>query len=115
VQAGLVLSKSEVIYFKHNDAADLERILQEIAARDAKTKKKLNRRFIVVEGLYLNYGDQCPLKKIVELKNQYKFRLIMDDSMGFGVLGKTGRGTPEHFNIPVCICVCMSVTRGVMF
>lgn len=41
------------------------------------------------------------MDKIIELKNKYRFRVIMDDSFGIGVLGKTGRGTCEHFGIPV--------------
>ena len=46
--------------------------------------------------------DIAPLPKIMELKEKYCFRIIMDDSYGIGVLGKTGRGTCEHFGIPVC-------------
>jgi len=62
---------------------------------------KLNRRFIVVEGIYQNHGDICPLNVVVELKNRYKYRLILDDTFGVGVLGATGKGTHEHFNVPV--------------
>jgi len=54
-----------------------------------------------VEGVYLNYGDICPLPKIMELKDKYKYRLIMDDGCGIGSIGKTGRGTCEYYDIPI--------------
>lgn len=46
-------------------------------------------------------ADIAPLPKIMELKEKYCFRIIMDDSYGIGVLGKSGRGTCEHYGIPV--------------
>jgi serine palmitoyltransferase len=91
--------------------ADLERVLQKVKAADQKNpKKKLNRRFIVIEGLYANYGDIAPLPKIMELKNKYYFRLIMDDSFGIGAIGKTGRGTCEHFGVAVRLHPCSKLT-----
>jgi serine palmitoyltransferase len=66
---------------------------------DKKARRKLFRRFVVTEGLFRNSGDICPLPDILELCEKYKFRLILDDSYGFGVLGHTGRGTPEHFSV----------------
>lgn len=52
------LSLPQVRWFKHNDVADLERVLQEVKREDASLRKPLNRRFIVVEGLYSNYGAE---------------------------------------------------------
>jgi serine palmitoyltransferase len=43
-----------------------------------------------------------PLDELVRLKEEYKFRVLVDESNSIGVLGKTGRGISEHFNIPVC-------------
>lgn len=74
---------------------DLERILKSIVNR----KEKLTRRFIAIEGVYHNIGDIANLPKIVELKEKYKFRLFMDDSLGIGIIGKTGRGTCDYYNI----------------
>ena len=62
-------------------------------------RKPLNRRFIVVEGIYKASGDLAPLDKIVELKRKYKFRLVVDESFAFGVLGDSGRGACEHFGL----------------
>jgi hypothetical protein len=56
----------------------------------------------VVEGIYLNTGDMCPLEKMVELKRRYKLRLFIDESISFGTLGDHGRGITEHKNISVC-------------
>eukprot|EP00898_Chlorokybus_atmophyticus_P005627 jgi/Chlat1/6065/Chrsp4S06339 len=101
IQNGLTLSRSTVRWFKHNDMADLERQLQRVIDNDIKHPKALNRRFIVVEGIYQNRGDLAPLASIVALKENYKFRVMVDESYSFGVLGPTGRGATEHWGIPV--------------
>lgn len=96
ISAGIILSRSNVRYFKHNDVKDLERILQETMP---KSKKELVRKFVVIEALYYNYGDIAPLKEIMALKNKYFFRIIMDETHSIGVLGKTGRGLCEHTGV----------------
>jgi len=101
IQTGLKLSRSTVKWFEHNNMQDLERILEAERQTDLKTKRPLTRRFIIVEGVYYNYGDVAPLDKIMELKRKYFYRIILDDSYGVGVLGKTGRGTCEHFGVDV--------------
>jgi serine palmitoyltransferase len=45
-----------------------------------------------------------PLDTVVRLKEKYLFRVLVDESNSIGVLGKTGRGLSEHFNIPVHHC-----------
>lgn len=60
-----------------------------------KHPSKLVRKFLVVEGLYYNHGDMCPLKEIMALKDKYKFRLVLDESHSIGTLGATGRGLTE--------------------
>lgn len=62
-------------------------------------RKPLNRRFIVVEGIYQYLGDIAQLDKIYELKEKYKYRLMVDESIAFGVLGENGRGACEHFGL----------------
>lgn len=101
IQNGLMLSRSTVKYFKHNDMASLRKILEGVKQQDQKAPKALNRRFIVVEGIYQNSGRLAPLDEILKLKEQYQFRLIVDESNTLGVIGGTGRGVSEHFNIPV--------------
>eukprot|EP01112_Ceratiomyxa_fruticulosa_P022903 TRINITY_DN853_c0_g2_i1.p1 TRINITY_DN853_c0_g2~~TRINITY_DN853_c0_g2_i1.p1 ORF type:complete len:490 (+),score=114.46 TRINITY_DN853_c0_g2_i1:95-1564(+) len=98
IQIGVTLSRSRVYYFKHNDIEDLERILAETMPKKG---DKLVRKFVVVEGLYYNYGDVCPLPQIMALKDKYLFRLILDESHSIGVLGKHGKGVTEHFGIDI--------------
>ncbi|KAG0305636.1 serine palmitoyltransferase component, partial [Dissophora globulifera] len=100
VQKGTQISRSNIKWFKHNDMEDLERILQSIQKETTSKKRPLTRRFIVTEGLFQNYGDIAPLDKIMELKHKYKYRVILDESCSFGVMGKTGRGLTEVYNIP---------------
>jgi serine palmitoyltransferase len=103
IQKGIQASRSKVVYFKHNDMEDLERVLklQQVEDRKNPKKAKVTRRFMVIEGLYMNYGDICPLPRLVELKHQYKVRIFMDETISFGTLGATGRGVTEHFNVPI--------------
>lgn len=98
VLTGARLSRSRVIFFKHNDMADLRRQLEAVRKADrTKTDNSLQqRRFVVVEGLYANYGDVCPLAAVVGLAREFKWRTIVDDSCGVGVLGATGLGIVEH-------------------
>lgn len=101
--AGLNLSRSTVHFFRHNDMEHLRTILDSIAKDDKKLKRdsKGQRRFIVAEGLYRNTGDLCPLPEILALKEKYFYRLILDESLSFGAIGRTGRGVTEHFNVKV--------------
>lgn len=64
-------------------------------------KAKRTRRFLVIEGIYLNRGDICLLPQLIALSKKYKLRVFIDESISFGTLGRTGRGVTEHFNIPV--------------
>jgi len=100
VMTGVNLSRSRVLFFKHNDIEDLKRVLLKVQEEDKRVKRKPQRRFIVVEGLYRNFGDVAPLDTIVELKNKCKWRLFVDESHAIGVFGANGRGVTEHFGIP---------------
>lgn len=99
LQSGVTLSRSNVHFFKHNDMDDLRRVLEKIKAHDIMIGRKHTdvRRFIVVEGLYRNYGHVAPIDKIVDLKTEFCYRLIVDESYSFGTLGKNGRGAIEYY------------------
>ncbi|EDW74422.1 uncharacterized protein Dwil_GK21908, isoform B [Drosophila willistoni] len=101
IQKGLDASRSTIVFYKHNNVKDLERLLTEQEARDKKNPKKAlkTRRFLVAEGIYMNTGEICPLPELVALRNKYKLRIFLDESISFGTLGKGGRGVTEHFNI----------------
>lgn len=68
-------------------------------AKDQAKTKRLTRRFIVTEGLFETLGDSSDLPRLIELKERYKFRLILDETWSFGVLGRTGRGLTEAQNV----------------
>lgn len=99
VQNGLHLSRSTVVYFKHNDMASLQSALEKTTKGNRRAEKL--RRYIVIESLYQNSGQVAPLDEIVRLKEKYRFRLIMDESNSFGVLGNSGRGLAEHYGVPI--------------
>jgi len=98
---GVTLSRANVKYFKHNDMQDLRRVMERVRATDISLGRKSNsqKRFIVVEGLYKNHGTICPLDELVKLKHEFCYRLILDESNSFGVLGSTGRGALEYFGL----------------
>ncbi|KAF7512680.1 hypothetical protein GJ744_000247 [Endocarpon pusillum] len=97
IRKGLQISRSTVRWYEHNDTEDLQRVLAKVTKEQS--KKPLTRRFIVTEGLFENVGDLVDLPKIIELKHKYKFRLILDETWSFGVLGRTGRGVTEHQHV----------------
>jgi serine palmitoyltransferase len=101
IQTGCLLSRSTIHYFKHGDMSDLEKVLETLHKKElagGSKHKQAHRKFIVVEGVSSVYGDILPLERVLELKDKYSYRLILDDSLGFGVLGATGKGTMEHFD-----------------
>lgn len=87
---GCRLSYGEVKKYRHNDMADLERLLKQNMGRS---------KLIIVDGVFSMEGDIVDLPKVVELAKAYDARLMVDDAHGIGVLGKTGRGTAEHFGL----------------
>ncbi len=77
--------------YLHNDMADLEKKLANVSSEKG--------MLIVVDGVFSMEGDTAKLPEIVELKNRYGARLMVDDAHGLGVFGDNGRGTPEHFGL----------------
>lgn len=87
---GCRLCFGEIRKFRHNDLSDLERIL-----KDYDDKGKL----VIIDGVFSMEGDIAKLPEIISLVKKYNARLMVDDAHGIGVLGKTGRGTSEHFGL----------------
>ncbi len=83
----------ETVKFKHNDMADLERVLQ-------LTRSKYEGALIVADGVFSMSGDILRLPKIIELAKKYECRVYVDDAHALGVLGPQGQGTEWHFGIP---------------
>jgi len=88
---GARLGLAKQVKFRHNDAADLEEKLRLSPADRG--------RLIVIDGVYSMEGDLAPMPEIIEVKNRYNARLMVDDAHGIGVLGEHGRGTSEHFGV----------------
>lgn len=98
LQKAALISRCNIEWFEHNNLDHLEEILESL--QDELEQGPLNRRFIVTEGLFADFGDSPDLKRLVEIKNKYKFRLILDESMSIGTLGPNGRGLAEVYNVP---------------
>src|SRR4030065_1178138 len=86
---GARLSKAEIKIYSHGNMNHLEGLL----------KKSSKRKLIVTDTIFSMDGDIAPLKDIVFLSKKYSAMLMIDDAHGTGVLGKTGRGGLEHFDI----------------
>jgi 8-amino-7-oxononanoate synthase len=89
---GARLSFGRVRKFRHNDVDDLRRMLK---IDGAETKG----RFIVIDGVYSMEGDIAPLPEVLAAARQFDAAVMVDDAHGIGVLGRTGRGTAEHFGV----------------
>jgi 8-amino-7-oxononanoate synthase len=96
---GCRLSFGETRKFRHNDPADLERLLA--AAEDECGK------LIVVDGVFSMLGDVANLPEIVRLAKRYGARILVDDAHSIGVLGRNGRGTAEHFGLDADVDLVM--------
>ena len=88
---GVRLCKAQRFRYKNADMADLEAQLQ--AAKDCRF------RLIVTDGVFSMDGNVCPLDKIYELTQKYDAMVMVDESHSAGVVGKTGRGVTERFNL----------------
>ena len=87
---GAKLSKQKKVVFRHRDMNDLESKLRWYRFR---------RKLVVTDSVFSMDGDIAPLDKIVELCKHYDALLMIDEAHATGVLGKTGHGSLEHFNL----------------
>ncbi len=88
---GVRLCKARRFRYKHSDMEDLERCLKE--AQDAKY------RMVVTDGVFSMDGDMANLPGIVDLAEKFDALVMVDDSHATGYIGKTGRGTAEHYGL----------------
>ena len=91
IRLAKAITKCQTAVYKHSDMADLEDRLK--AASGARL------RVIFTDGIFSMEGDIARLPEIVALARKYDAVVAMDDSHATGVLGKTGRGTAEHFGM----------------
>ena len=83
------LTDAKILIYKHNNIEDLNK----------KLKQKGKNKFIITEGVFSMDGDVAPLKQITEIAKKSNAITIVDDAHGDFVIGKDGKGTPNHFNV----------------
>ncbi len=88
---GVRLCKAQRFIYKHADMEDLEAKLREAGSA--------RRRLVVTDGVFSMDGDLAPLDRICALADAHGAMVMVDDCHATGFVGKTGRGTPEHFGV----------------
>ena len=86
------LAMGDTIRFRHNDMADLDRLL-------VSTRGKYHGALIVADGVFSMSGDIFKFPEAVALAKKYQCRLYIDDAHALGVMGPKGQGTESHFNM----------------
>jgi glycine C-acetyltransferase len=86
---GMILSKAQSRFFRHNNAGELDRKL-----RDFRGKK-----LVVVEGVYSMDGDLVALPEILEVSHANGARILIDEAHSTFLFGENGRGVAEHFGL----------------
>lgn len=92
IYEGTRLSGADVVRFRHNEAADLEKRLRRLGERAERT-------LIVVEGIYSMLGDRAPLAEMAAVKRELGGCLLVDEAHSLGVLGATGRGLCQEAGV----------------
>lgn len=90
---GCRLSYAKVYKFAHNDMEDFAKVIAQVRSM---VKGGI---LVVVDGVFSMEGDIIKLPELVNIAKQYDAKVLVDDAHGVGVLGKTGAGTAEHFNM----------------
>ena len=101
---GIKLCKAKKVIYKHMNFKHLEQIL--------KASMHYDKRCIVTEGVFSMDADIVDLKSIVKLAKKYNAIIFLDDCHGVGVVGKTGRGTPEYCGVPMSDVDAYVATMG---
>jgi 8-amino-7-oxononanoate synthase len=89
---GTRVAIGDTVKFRHNDMADLERVL-------AATRHKYDGALLVADGVFSMSGDIFKLPQAVALAKKYGCRVYVDDAHSLGVLGTKGQGTEHHFDM----------------
>ncbi|KAL0945935.1 hypothetical protein HGRIS_012215 [Hohenbuehelia grisea] len=120
IRKGMEISRSAIRWFEHNDLSSLEEVMIGVEREERRRAKKrgylrsagemiglgqkrMQAKYIIIEGIFERDGAMVDLPKLIELKEKYKYRLILDETISFGTMGRTGRGLTELYNVPVRI------------
>ena len=102
--SGIQLSGARCERFAHNNPAHASEILSDEGA---------DTNIFVLEGVYSMEGHIAKLPAFVEIAREHNAFVILDDAHGFGVLGKNGRGTADHFGMTEQVDVlCASFSKS---
>ncbi len=102
--SGIQLSGARCERFAHNNPAHAAEILED---------EEDSNKIFVLEGVYSMEGHIAKLPDFVDIAKKYNAFLVLDDAHGFGVLGKDGRGTAEHFGMTDDVDVlCASFSKS---
>ncbi|MCK3683705.1 glycine C-acetyltransferase [Maribellus sp. YY47] len=88
---GVRLCKAQRFRYKHSNMEELEQCLKDAAGATY--------RLIVTDGVFSMDGDLAKLPEIVALAEKYDALIMVDESHATGYIGKTGRGTAEHYDL----------------
>lgn len=89
---GAILSRAKTVRYAHCDMDALRTALENSDANSP--------RIIATDAVFSMDGDIAPLNLILDLAEEFNALLVIDDAHGFGVLGKSGRGTLQYFTLP---------------
>jgi 7-keto-8-aminopelargonate synthetase-like enzyme len=102
---GIRLSHATMERFSHNNPADLAKVLGVINPEAAK--------LLAIEGVYSMEGHIAPLPEFLDAADGYGCFVVLDDAHGFGVLGRDGRGTADHFGVGDRVdVICGSLSKS---
>jgi 7-keto-8-aminopelargonate synthetase-like enzyme len=102
---GIRLSMATVERFSHNNPEDLRAVL---AATNPDAP-----RILVIEGVYSMEGHVARLPELTEVAEEHGCFTVLDDAHGFGVLGRQGRGTVDHFGLNDKVdIICGSLSKS---
>jgi glycine C-acetyltransferase len=93
---GVRLHMGKRFVFLHNDIDSLRKQLGHATKLAEKQKGGI---LVITEGVFGMAGDMGKLDEIAALKDEFEFRLLVDDAHGFGMMGATSAGTGEHFGV----------------
>ncbi|MEN9932822.1 MAG: hypothetical protein RIS17_1395 [Pseudomonadota bacterium] len=85
---GCKMSNADIVRFRHNDAADLEKRLKRLPEGAGK--------LVVLEGVYSMLGDIAPLPELVKIAKAHGCMVLVDEAHGMGFFGEHGRGVYEE-------------------
>ncbi len=93
---GCSLSRASVAIYRHRDAEHLRSLILQTTQKRTGTHRK---RIVITDSVFSMDGDIAPLNDIADVVDEFEAILIVDDAHATGVLGRSGRGSFEHFGI----------------